>query len=56
MTKELKSVVDEFKQAVNMTPKELESWLETEDSQAVGQKKGDDESIGHKTGKRIIEL
>lgn len=56
MAKELKSVVDEFKQAVNMTPKELESWLETEDSQAVGQKKGDDESIGHKSGKRIIEL
>ncbi|MBD1921404.1 DUF3140 domain-containing protein [Microcoleus sp. FACHB-831] len=56
MTKELKSVVDEFKQAVNMTSKELESWLETEDSQAVGQKKGDDESIGHKSGKRIIEL
>lgn len=56
MTKELKSVVDEFKQAVNMTPKELESWLETDDSQAVGQKKGDDESIGHKSGKRIIEL
>jgi Holliday junction resolvasome RuvABC DNA-binding subunit len=56
MTKEVKSVVDEFKQAVNMTPKELKSWLETEDSQAVGQKKGDDESIGHKSGKRIIEL
>lgn len=56
VAKELKSVVDEFKQAVNMTPKELESWLETEDSQAVGQKKGDDESIGHKSGKRIIEL
>lgn len=56
VAKELKSVVDEFKQAVNKTPKELESWLETEDSQAVGQKKGDDESIGHKSGKRIIEL
>lgn len=56
MTKEVKSVVDEFKQAVNMTPKELKSWLETEDSQAVGQKKGDDESIGHKSGKRIIDI
>jgi|SRR6476469_2073728 len=56
MTKELKSVIDEFKQAVNMTPEELESWLETEDSQKVGQKKGDDESIGHKSGKHIIDI
>lgn len=51
-----KSVIDEFHNVVNMTPKELESWLETDESKEVGQKKGDDESIGHKSGKRIIEL
>lgn len=39
-----------------MSAQELESWLETEESQAVGQKDGDDESIGHKSGQQIIQL
>jgi hypothetical protein len=56
MSEDVKSVIDEFHSSVNMTPKELESWLKTEESQSVGQKKEDDESIGHKSGKRIIEL
>ena len=56
MSKDIKSVIDEFHDSVNMTAKELESWLKTEESQSVGQKKDDDESIGHKSGKRIIEL
>ncbi len=56
MSKNVKSVIDEFQQAVNMTPKELEAWLDTGESQSVGQKDGDDESIGHKSGRRIIEL
>ncbi len=47
MSKDVKSVIDKFNSSVNMTTKELESWLETEDSQSVGQKDGDDESIGH---------
>lgn len=56
MSKDVKSVIDEFTSSVNMTPKELESWLKTEESQSVGQKKSDDESIGHKSGRYIIEL
>jgi DNA topoisomerase VI subunit B len=56
MSKDVKSVISEFHASVNMTAKELESWLKTEESQSVGQKKDDDESIGHKSGKRIIEL
>ncbi|MEH1916416.1 DUF3140 domain-containing protein [Nostoc sp.] len=56
MSKDIKTVIDEFHQAVNMTPKELESWLDTDESQTVGQKDGDDESIGHKSGRRIIQL
>jgi hypothetical protein len=51
-----KSIIDEFHQVVNMTPKELKSWLDTDESKAVGQKDGDEESIGHKSGQRIIEL
>ena len=46
----------EFGEAVNMTPAELEKWLESEESQFVGQKDGDDESTGHASGRRIVEL
>ncbi|KAF3889137.1 MULTISPECIES: DUF3140 domain-containing protein [Nostocales] len=56
MTQSLKLVIDEFNSSVNMTAKELAVWLETEESQSVGQKKEDDESIGHKSGKHILEM
>ena len=56
MSKDVKSVIDEFQQVINMTPKELESWLDTDESKEVGQKEGEEESIGHKSGKRIIQL
>ena len=46
---------EEFHDAVNMTPKELEEWLETDDSQSVGQDEGG-ESTGHKSGRRIVEI
>ena len=39
-----------------MSPKELEDWLETEESKAVGQDSGDGESKGHKSGERIVEI
>lgn len=45
-----------FYDAVNMQPKELERWLETEGSKSVGQDAGDGESIGHKSGRRIVEI
>lgn len=56
MSKDDQSVASEFRQVVNMTPSELESWLKTDESKAVGQKDGDSESTGHKSGRRIIEL
>jgi hypothetical protein len=56
MSSDRKSVIDEFHQAINMTHKELESWLDTDESISVGQKDGDNESIGHKSGRLIIEL
>ncbi|TKJ28538.1 DUF3140 domain-containing protein [Blastococcus sp. CCUG 61487] len=46
----------EFAEAVNMTPAELETWLDTDESQAVGQKDGDGESTGHASGRRIVDL
>ncbi len=45
----------EFDYAVNMSPKELEDWLETDESQSVGQDEGG-ESTGHKSGRRIVEI
>ncbi len=56
MSNDVKSIIDEFNQVVNMTAKELESWLDTDESKAVGQKDGEDESIGHQSGRRIVQL
>lgn len=56
MADDRKALLADFKEAVNMTPKELESWLQTAESQEVGQKKDGAESIGHKSGQYIVEL
>ena len=49
-------VYREFNDLVNLSPGELENWLETEESKEVGQDSGDGESIGRKSGKKIIEI
>ncbi|QKW36970.1 DUF3140 domain-containing protein [Actinomadura sp. NAK00032] len=46
----------EFGKAVNMTAKELERWLDTDESKSAGQKDGGAESTGHASGRRIVEL
>jgi len=47
----------EFTDAVNMTASELEKWLATEESRAVGQKSADNaESVGHDSGRKIIKI
>lgn len=47
----------EFHELVNMTPKRLETWLQTDESKEVGFKDGGKgESVGHKSGKTIIEI
>jgi hypothetical protein len=46
--------IDEFNDAVNMTRKELEDWLQTDESESVGQ--GEGESQGHESGRRIVGL
>ncbi len=46
---------DEFYDCVNMQPKELEEWLETEESKSVGDSESG-ESTGHKSGRRIVEI
>lgn len=46
----------EFRHVVNMTPARLEKWLATEESKSVGWDSGDGESIGHKSGRKIIRI
>lgn len=52
---EQRQIRQEFTELVNMTPKELEEWLATDESQSVGQDEGG-ESTGHKSGRRIVQL
>lgn len=40
----------DFDEAVNMTPAELEKWLKTDDSRAVGT------GVGHDEGDRIVRI
>lgn len=57
MTDEDKEAVAAFKDNVNMTAAKLEKWLETKESKDVGFKEdGKGESVGHKSGKHIIEI
>ena len=47
----------EFREAVNMTPGELEKWLSSEESKDVGQKSSPGgESVGHDSGRRIVQI
>jgi hypothetical protein len=46
----------EFGERVNMTKRELERWLESEESQQVGDFSKGDESTGHQSGRRIVDI
>ncbi|MFF7847319.1 DUF3140 domain-containing protein [Streptomyces sp. NPDC007910] len=48
--------IKDFKEAVNMTAGKLEKWLESGESKSVGQSKNGSESVGHASGRRIVEL
>jgi hypothetical protein len=56
MAKSDEQVAQEFDEAVNMGHEELEEWLKTEESKEVGQKDGGDESRGHESGRKIVEI
>ena len=45
-----------FRDEVNMTAAELERWLKTDESKAVGQASGDGSSIGHHSGEHIVRI
>lgn len=46
----------EWQELVNMTPSALDKWLESDESQGVGDTRGEGESTGHKSGRRIVEI
>lgn len=48
----------DFATVVNMSAGELDRWLETDESHSVGWPKdrGDRESVGHKSGRRIAAI
>lgn len=57
MEQQEKEILDEFRKLVNMTPKALEDWLDTEESKEVGFKEdGKGESVGHQSGKKIVSI
>jgi hypothetical protein len=46
----------QFHEVVNLADVELEAWLRTEESWAVGFKRDGGESVGHASGRRIVSL
>ncbi|MET1003717.1 MAG: DUF3140 domain-containing protein [Acidimicrobiia bacterium] len=46
----------DWTEAVNMTASEIATWLDTDESKSVGDKKDGGESVGHRSGRRIIEI
>jgi hypothetical protein len=49
-------VAADFASAVNMSAGELSEWLETQESRRVGFKRDGGESVGHASGRRIVEI
>ncbi|EIE98999.1 DUF3140 domain-containing protein [Saccharomonospora glauca] len=55
-TRAVDEIWQDWNDAVNMTAEELEDWLETPESRSVGDKSDDEESTGHRSGRRIVRL
>lgn len=49
-------IIEDFNESLNMTRRELEEWLQTEESRSVGQSDGGGESTGHRSGRKIVEI
>lgn len=56
MADDRQRIIEEFADSVNMTRKELEGWLQTSESESVGQSAGGGESKGHESGRKIVEI
>jgi len=58
MVKDDQTVIEEFNGIVNMSADDLERWLKEESSESAGWSKddGSGETIGHESGRKIIEI
>ncbi|KAK7743947.1 hypothetical protein SLS62_010409 [Diatrype stigma] len=58
MVKDKQTVIKEFNDLVNMSASDLEEWLKGESSESAGWGKSDGsgETIGHESGRKIIEI
>ena len=54
-TDERQETYDDFREAVNMAPQELQDWLDTDESKSVGDSDSG-ESTGHRSGRRIVDI
>jgi hypothetical protein len=47
----------EFRELVNMSAEEIESWLQSPESKKVGMTRdGESESVGHESGRKIVDI
>ena len=53
---ERRSIRSDFDEAVNMSPSDLEDWLETDESKEAGDHGDGGESTGHESGRRIVDI
>jgi len=50
-------ITADFDEAVNMTAAQLGKWLKTSESKTVGwSATGEGESVGHRSGRRIVDI
>ena len=45
-----------FRNDINTTASELETWLTPDESKSIGQDSGDGQSIGHHSGEHIVRI
>lgn len=53
--KSRKEIWQQWNDLLNIPPAELEDWLQTEESESVGDST-DSESTGHKSGRKILQI
>ncbi|WP_295771837.1 DUF3140 domain-containing protein [uncultured Mucilaginibacter sp.] len=53
---EQQDVYKDFKELVNMSASVLEKWLKTDESKDAGWDSGNGESVGHKSGVKIVDI
>ena len=54
-SKSKEEIWQEWRDLVNVAPADLENWLQTSESQSVGDSE-DRESTGHKSGRYIVDI